>query len=35
MGDMAEKSMVQLAEELKKNQDEVKQYHSKIESKYD
>ncbi len=35
MSDVAEKSMIELAEELKKNQDEVKQYHSKIESKYD
>lgn len=35
MGDVTEKNMVELVAELKKNQDEVKQYHSKIESEYD
>ena len=34
MGDVTEKNVVELVAELKKNQDEVKQYHSKIESGY-
>ena len=35
MGDVTEKNVVQLAEELKKNQQEVKEKYSKIESEYD